>query len=137
MSEHDELDRRVAETEAEAAAAEAEVERRRQAVLDEHRRRVQALAEAVADLKARISTASGDATALARRANQVEARHELQRATAGTPRSPFPRMHWLPGRALAVALFSAGVVLSLRFCWVTVPGVVGAWLAGRSRRDAG
>lgn len=131
----DELDALVVRTEAEAAAVEAQVEDRRQALLAEQRSRVRELAKRMGALESGIDSAAGEATALVRRVNQEEARHELELASTEAPRSPFPRLHWLPGRAVAVALFAAGFAMSLPYCWVTAPGLLGAWLVGRSRRD--
>lgn len=133
----DELDDLLARTEAEAAAAEAEVERLREAAIAPHRARVRELAQAVAEAKARVEAAAGQAKALARRANQESARHQLEVASVGAPRSPFGAMPWAPARALATAALVGGFLVSLPFCWVSGPAILIAWLVGRRARDDG
>ena len=102
----EDLARLIAETEAEAAALESEVARRRQAILDEQRALGAGLAAEVERLRTDIGDAVSRSKALAKRANQTEARTELQRASRSEPRSPFAGLHWVPGHALAVLLAS-------------------------------
>jgi hypothetical protein len=128
------LTARIAEVELEVAKLEREVHLRREEALNAPRQEVRRLALEVAALEASTDGAKDRLPELKRRAIEVQARHELELALGEPERSPFPRMHWLTARALAMGLAAFGLSMSAPLCCVVVPLGVGAWLLGRGRR---